>query len=169
MMSSLRLPPFRLVHAAYVTHDIESGKRRLADMFGVEEFWVYPEIEVEVPGGAAKIAFALATSSGTALEVIKPTGGKDDVYRQELPDDPTDIAFHHFATRLENEAEWQMVLDAAREHGLDIPVRGGGDSGTRYIYLDTRVQLGHMLEFMLGFDEGTSDNAAVEVRHERIG
>lgn len=153
-MSDLQLPPFRLIHAAYVTHDIEAGKRRLGALFGVTEFKEYPEIPVKVPGGVAMIGFALANSNGTNLEVIRPIGGEDHVYRQALPADPADIAFHHFATGIESEAEWKMVKDAADRHGFDVPVYSGEDATPPYIYLDTRKQLGHMLEFIWGSLEG---------------
>ena len=146
-MKSLRLPPFRLIHAAYVTGDLDKGKRKLAAMFGVLEVRVYSGIGVDVPGGVAMIDFALANANGTALEVIQPTGGKDAVYRRALPAQPTDIAFHHFASRILCQAEWDMVLEAVDHHGFEVPVRGGTDD-YRYIYLDARAHLGHMLEFI---------------------
>jgi hypothetical protein len=154
-MNGLQLPPFRMIHAAYVTHDVERGKRRLASLFGVIDFTEYPEIEVEVPGGVAKIAFALANANGTNLEVIQPIGEMDHVYRQVLPDDPDDIAFHHFATSVESEAEWQMIMDAVGRHGFDTPVLSSGNSKPRYIYLDARPRLGHMLEYIWGSLDGT--------------
>jgi len=147
-MSDLRLPPFRIIHAAYVASDLEAGKRRLAAMFGVSEFVGYEGIPIEVPGGEAIIDFVVADVGGWALEVICPAGGKDHVYRQLLPADPADIAFHHFATRIEGQAEWDMVAEAAARHAIDVPVLGHADEGTSYIYLDTRAQLGHMLEFI---------------------
>jgi catechol 2,3-dioxygenase-like lactoylglutathione lyase family enzyme len=168
-MIGFRLPPFRLIHAAYVTHDLERGKRRLAAMFGAKEATVYPEIEIGVPGGVATIGFAVADSNGTQVEVIQPLGGKDEVYRQALPADPDDIAFHHFATRVESEDEWQLVMDASRCHGLEIVVDGGEEYGSRYAYLDTRAQLGHMLEFMWRFRDDEGATPEFEVRRERIG
>lgn len=147
-MNDLRLPPFRIIHAAYVTSDLQAGQRRLAAMFGVETFSLFAGIPIEVPGGEAIIDFAVADANGTALEAIQPAGGRDRVYRQALPADPGDIAFHHFATRIESEAEWDMVVDAAERHGFDVPVLGHADTGTSYIYLDTRPALGHMLEFI---------------------
>jgi catechol 2,3-dioxygenase-like lactoylglutathione lyase family enzyme len=167
-MNSLRLPPFRLIHAAYVTHDLEAGKRKLAEMFGMKEVSVYPEIEVSVPGGAAKIAFAVGDSNGMLLEVIQPLGGEDTVYRQVLPDDPADIAFHHYATRVDGEDEWQLVMDAAQDHGLEIVVNGGEEYGSRYLYLDTRAHLGHMLEFMSGVPDESEAMPEIEIRRERI-
>ena len=148
-MSALQLPPFRLKHAAYVTGNLEHGQRRLAAMFGVDGFTVYREIGIAVPGGGeAIINFALITANGTDLEVIQPAGGQDAVYRQALPQDPTDIAFHHFASVIHNEAEWQMVLDTVEHHKISVPIHGGAEGGYRYIYLDTRAQLGHMLEYI---------------------
>lgn len=147
-MTDLSLPPFRIIHAAYVASDLEAGKRRLQAMFAPSEFTTYEGIPIEVPGGQAIIDFVVADANGSALEVIRPAGGKDHVYRQLLPADPGDIAFHHFATRIESRAEWDMVEAAAADHRLDVPVLGHAEEGTSYIYLDTRAQLGHMLEFI---------------------
>ena len=147
-MAELRLPPFRILHAAYVTADLEAGKRRLAGLFGAEEFSVYRRVPIQVPGGEALIDFAVADANGSALEVIRPAGGDDGVYRQLLPADPGDIAFHHFATRIADRAEWDQVVEAAAEHDIDVPVLGRAEPGTSYIYLDTRPALGHMLEFI---------------------
>lgn len=147
-MNELCLPPFRIIHAAYVASDFEAGQRRLAAMFGIDSFSVIEDVAVEVPGGEAIIDVAVADANGSTLEVIHPAGGRDHVYRQLLPADPADIAFHHFATRIEDQAEWDMVEEAAERHGLCVPVKGFAAPGTSYIYLDTRTQLGHMLEFI---------------------
>jgi hypothetical protein len=147
-MTALKLPPFRIIHADYVTSDLEAGKRRLEAMYGVSAFTGYDGIAIEVPGGQAIIDFVVADAGGWALEAICPAGGKDHVYRQLLPDDPDDIAFHHFATRIESRTEWDMVEEAARDHGIDVPVLGHAEEGPNYIYLDVRRQLGHMLEFI---------------------
>jgi hypothetical protein len=103
--SLARLPPFRIIHAAHVASDFEAGQRRLAAMFGTDGFSVYADVAVEVPGGEAIIDVAVAEANGSTLEVIHPAGGKDHVYRQMPPPDPGDIAFHHFATRIEGQAE----------------------------------------------------------------
>jgi hypothetical protein len=147
-MPDLRLPRFRIIHAAYVASDLEAGRRRLEAMFAPRAFNDFRGIPIEVPGGEAIIDFVVADMGGWAFEVICPAGGEDHVYRELLPADPTDIAFHHFATRIKNEAEWDMVVEAAESHGLDVPVLGHAEQGTSYIYLDTRAQLGHMLEFI---------------------
>ena len=151
-MPDLQLPPFRMIHAAYVTADLEAGKRRLTAISGVEEFTILTGVPIEVQGGQANIDFAVAQANGTTLEAIRPAGGLDKVYRQALPPDPADIAFHHFATRLESAEEWAMVREQAKRHGIDVPVFADAVGGTRYIYLDLRPQLGHMLEYIWSED-----------------
>jgi hypothetical protein len=146
-MSELRLPPFRIIHAAYVTGDIERGKRRLAQMFGVREVKRYPRNGVQVPGGEAVIDVAIADAGGTAVEVIQPVGGLDDVYRRAVPTDPAEIAFHHYASRIKDQSEWDMVMGAIDQHGFDTPVRGEAP-GVKYVYIDTRKNLGHILEYI---------------------
>jgi hypothetical protein len=166
-MGEIRLPPFRLIHAAYVTGDLRSGMRRLAGMFGIEEFMVYPTGAVGVPGGQAMLDVAIADANGAAVEVIQPVGGMDDVYRRALPADPTDIAFHHVASRIADQAEWDMVMEAIDRHGLDVLVRGD-DDGFSYVYIDTRKQLGHLLEFIWFSNPASEDAIAQLVHTERI-
>lgn len=147
-MTGLRLPPFRIIHAAYVASDFEAGKRRLSAMFGAQGFQLLFDVPIPVPGGEAIINIAVADVNGVTLEIIQPAGGKDHVYRQVLPANPEDIAFHHFATRIADQSEWDMVEQTAKANGLDVPVRGHTEAGISYIYLDTRPRLGHMLEFI---------------------
>jgi Glyoxalase/Bleomycin resistance protein/Dioxygenase superfamily len=148
-MSDLRLPPFRHLHTAYVTHDLELGQRRLTSLFGAEDFTVYSEMGVSIPGGGeARFTFALTTVNGISLEVIQPLGGEDNVYRQALPDDTADIALHHFASAIHDEGEWDMLMNAVRSQAIEVLVQGGEEYNLHYIYLDTRRQLGHILEFI---------------------
>ena len=118
----------------------------------MQEFTIYTGIAIQVPGGEAIIDFAVANANGTMLEAIRPAGGLDRVYRQALPADPADIAFHHFATRLESAEEWAQVREEAERHGIGVPVFCDAAGGTRYIYLDLRPQLGHMLEYIWSED-----------------
>lgn len=145
--AELRLPPFRIVHAAYVTPDLEQGKRRLAATCGVHEFKVIRGAPIEVPGGVAMIDFAVAEAGGTHFEVIAPKGGRDGVYRNALPADPGAIRFHHFASRIADQGEWDMVAGAAARDDIDVLVHGDSDD-LKYIYLDLREHLGHILEYI---------------------
>jgi hypothetical protein len=147
MSSELRLPPFRLIHAAYVTRDLQLGMRRLGGAFGLDSFHVYPTGGVGTPNGTALLEVAVSGVGGGAVEVIQPVGGDDEIYRRFLPDDPSNIALHHFASRILGPSEWDMVMDAVRSRHLDTPVRGEAD-GFKYIYLDLRSYLGHILEFI---------------------
>lgn len=148
-MSDIRLPPFRHLHTAYVTSDLKNGQRKLMSLFGAEDFKVYPEMGVRIPGGGeARFTFALTTVNGIDLEVIQPLGGQDQVYRQALPEDPADIAFHHFASAVYSQTEWEMVMDIVRRGAIEVLVQGGEEYDTHYIYLDTRLQLGHIIEFI---------------------
>ena len=151
-MQDLQLPPFRLIHAAYVAHDLEAGKRRLTAISGIDDFTIFTATPIEVPGGQAIIDIAIGDANGTTLETLCPVGGLDNVYRQVLPADPADIAFHHFASRLENAAEWDMVQAAARRHEIDVPVFCDAVGATRFIYLDLRPRLGHMIEYLWSED-----------------
>jgi hypothetical protein len=145
--NNLQLPPFRLIHAAYVTSDLASGKRRLTELYGVTKFREYSDIPIAAPGGGLRIDFAIANANGTHLEVIQPLEDKPNVYTYALPADPTHIAFHHYASRINDKAEWDGLMKTIDDHGLDAPVRGGNDDH-KNVYVDTRSHLGHILEFI---------------------
>lgn len=151
-MPGFQLPPFRLLHCAYVAHSMEAGKRRLTEISGVTEFTTFNATPIDVPGGHAMIDIVIGDSNGTTLETLIPVGGQDTVYRQLLPADPSDIAFHHFASRLENAAEWDTVQQVAARHAIDVPVFCDAVGGTRFIYLDLRPRLGHMIEYLWSED-----------------
>jgi hypothetical protein len=146
-MKGLGLPKFRLIHAAYVTHELERGKQRLTEMFGAGDFELGHDFPIGVPGGIARISYAVADCNGTTIEAIQPLGGEDGVYRRALAADPDDIVFHHFASRIDNEADWQQLTDSIERNRLDVPVRGNAD-GIDYLYIDVRPWLGHYLEYI---------------------
>jgi hypothetical protein len=87
------------------------------------------------------------------------SGGQDDVYRTALPNDPADIAFHHFASAIYSETEWEMVMDAVSRSAIGVLVQGGEEYGSHYIYLDTRPQLGHIIEFIWRSPAGAGGGA----------
>jgi septin family protein len=144
----LQLPPFRLIHAAYVTAgDLETGKRKLSALFGVTQFRDYSSLHINSEGGGVTIDFSIANASGTHLEVIKPLSGRTDIYRDALPADPTTIGFHHYASRVDNQAEWELIVKAIDEHGIKTFNRGA-NADLKHVYLDTRAHVGHMLEYI---------------------
>ena len=151
--SGLHLPPFRLYHAAYVAQDMTRGTQRLAATHGLNHFDFYNGVEIGVPGGVAIIDVALGHAGSVPIEVIVPCGGVDAVYRNALPKDDDAVAFHHFCSRVETDAEWEQVLAIAQSGQFGVPVRGSGYGARGYVYLDTRPVLGHMLEFL--YEEGT--------------
>ena len=84
------------------------------------------------------------------FEVIEPRGGDDEAYAQALPNNPDDIRLHHYGSTIKDEWEWRMVLAAIEEHNISTPVRNldPPPGRSRAVYLDTREQLGHMIEFI---------------------
>ena len=152
----LKLPPFRMVHMAYVTDDLEAGIRFIADAFGVDEVRRFNGAEIEVPGGVALIDFVVANAGGTAIEAIQPIGGRDDIYRAGLPERSA-VKFHHLASRILDQAEWDLLWDTVRRCNLDILVHGES-SAVKYVYIDTREQLGHLMEYIWFSDAPAKDS-----------
>jgi hypothetical protein len=129
-------------------------------LFGADQFSVVRDCEVSVPGGAAKCHFASLRLGGMAVVVIQPAGGDNGVHRDALPVAEAQLRLHHVSSRVDAAKEWDAVVTAAREHGLEVPVRGEM-AGAHHVYLDTRRSAGHILEFIWfdAIDAGDSTRA----------
>lgn len=150
-LSGLELPPFRLIHIAYVTDDLESANASLSSTFGLDKAQIVRDTEIAIPGSSARIDFIVGDAHGTAMEAIMPIGGADTVYRDGVSK-ASDVRFHHFASRVESQDEWELLLSTIKKRNLEVVV-DGDVSGTKYLYIDTRKHLGHYIEYIWNYDD----------------
>ena len=144
-------PKFTLYHVAFVTRSLEEGMDSLRRTYGNPEFFVQRQAPIQTPNGMAYVDFALADLNGFKVEVIEPTGGHDGIYREALPQEIGATRFHHVASAIQSQQDWDQVCETIANHQLATPIGGRAETeqGTfNYVYVDMRRQLGHYLEFV---------------------
>ena len=132
-----------MAHVAIVVHDIEATTEAYAQLFGIDpppvRMGQSPEYMGGTTTGKAKMAFLKLDN--ISLEFFEPLGGPS-AWQDFLEENGEGV--HHFGF-------WITGLDGLVEQfeAGDMPVvqRGGGDWG-RYRYVDTRKELGLMIELL---------------------
>src|SRR6185369_14951139 len=134
-----------LFQAAYVTNDVVRAMAEFSSAYGIQRFLGPNPFELRSGGQSMKIKTALAFVGPTMVELIEPDGGADGLYRDFLPKNDFAIRHHHYASLVENDAQWtdlvQRIENSKRRVVLD-----GDMSGVRFMYIDTLKHLGHYME-----------------------
>jgi hypothetical protein len=101
-------------------------------------------VEVTTPSGRCIIhsKIALMWVDDLQYEFIKPVGGSINIYRDGLPDDDTP-KFHHICMGVE---DWAAFRASVNTQPFPIIFEGSG-TALKFLYLDARPLLGHILEF----------------------
>jgi hypothetical protein len=134
---------------AYVTHDINKAITLFERHYNVQGFVpVELELDVTTPAGQNKLHMwlAYAWAGRTQIEIIQPLSGAVQHYVDSLPADKSDFkpAFNHIAMRRDD-----LNAMLAEVESLSLPVLLDGTlEGLRFIYVDARAELGHLLEFV---------------------
>ena len=134
---------------AYVTHDLEKAIELMEKRYGVRGLVpVDLEIDIGTPAGPNKLVMRLAYAwtGRTQVELIQPQSGWIQHYVDSLPKDKTDHRpqFNHVAMRRDDPDAMLSEIDS-----LNLPiVMDGSVDGLRFIYVDARRELGHILEYV---------------------
>lgn len=138
---------------AYIVADMSAAIDTLSRRFGIAQFLRTPGAVTLTPGDAEpmQVELGLAFVGATMIELIRPAGGADAVYRSHVPLSAGALRFHHLAFRLWNERQWTDMLVDARDQGYRV-VMSGEQNNTRFLYLDTREELGHYTEYLFYID-----------------
>ena len=139
-----------IVQVAVVCRDIEVTARRWAGFLGVE----MPKISTTDSGNEcgmvylgkpsdARCKLAFFDTGTCAVELIQPLGAGSS-WQDVL--DKNGESVHHIAFRV---ADLKGTLRGCEEQGMPLIHQGhwGGGNGT-YAYVDSRKQLGVMIEFL---------------------
>ena len=152
-------PGRALFQLGYVTNDLERATTNFGRRYGVEKFFRYDGMQAMVgKDRTATLSVALAYVGDTQIELIHPQGGDDSVYRDALPADRYTVALHHLGYRIEDEAGWQAMLEAVARTGDRIVLHGQART-SRYLYTDSRAELGHYIEYLMFTPEGVENIA----------
>ena len=149
MQSPPALPPFRLLHACYVTRELDRGIDALLSLFGCPQATIERRrgVRIDTPNGEVTIDYAAITAEGVTLEAIEPRGGPDEFYTRALNPSADQPAFHHLASRIDSPAEWEALMREAARRGIPLLVHGRMGR-VDYAYLDLRPWCGHITEYL---------------------
>jgi hypothetical protein len=149
------------LQTAYVTTDLTEAMQQFASLYGIASFVGPNLIRMQTGSGAAMaVKTALAFSGPSMIELIEPDGGADDLYRNFLPSTGFAIRHHHYAAEVENDAQWQDLLEQVEKNRHPVALRGD-QQGVKFLYIDTHKQLGHYIEYLYFYDQSQFSLAAI--------
>jgi Glyoxalase/Bleomycin resistance protein/Dioxygenase superfamily len=147
-------PRFSFSQVSYSTTDLDEACRVLGVSYGIPRFSINRGAEVESPAGTIRIDVAQAFVGDRHIEIIEPAGGPDALYRDTVPSSGFAIRHHHFGHIANSADDWQRILAFISERSWAVVLAGNYFDMMHYAYVDTRVELGHYLEFMFQTEKG---------------
>lgn len=135
---------------AYVTNDFEKAVRVFRTDYGIPDFLIRDgEYTVNTPQGPEHIVMraGLAFVGDTNIELIQSTAGDSKFYDQVLPSDRFAIAHHHIGFHIKELDAWTKFRENIGNSGNRIAVEGSSEA-VKWIYVDKRQELGHLLEYV---------------------
>jgi catechol 2,3-dioxygenase-like lactoylglutathione lyase family enzyme len=159
-VSNLRFDQF--FQTAYVTRDMDVALRVFADQFGVHRFQRTDSLVVDLDNGAsAQFHLALAYVGSLQLEVIQPLARDVGIFEQGLPAQGNVMAMHHICYDIDSEQELDSLLEQHRSGGREIMFEGRRAGRSRFAFVDTRAQLGYLVEYVCATPEGKKAREAI--------
>jgi hypothetical protein len=131
----------------YVTTDVERAVAQFGREMGVTRFLVSDwTLTPTSPRGpmTIKCRIAFAFVNDLMIELIEPLSGDEGIYTSVLPDSGFGVVLHHFAYLVDDAVDWASFRDRVDAGALLFEASGA----LSYLYVDTRDQLGHHLEYM---------------------
>jgi catechol 2,3-dioxygenase-like lactoylglutathione lyase family enzyme len=134
---------------SYVVPDIDAALQRWTSKLGVGPFYIYRHLDlgpVTYRGEPARLdaSFALAQAGDIEIELIQQHDDAPSAYRDVYALDQG--GFHHVGAWVE---DFDAVKAAYERMGYPAVTTGGApDIGGRFAYMDTRADLGVMVELV---------------------
>jgi hypothetical protein len=138
------------IQMAYVASDLEAAIDLFAAHHDVASFLRLPNYQLAMGDGReARVDIALAYAGSVQIEIIRPLGGEDGVYRQLLTRDRTfQLRYHHEAHRAASLDDLDRLKARAIARGIQIPIDASDRLGAHYFYADCRGTIGHHVEYI---------------------
>ena len=131
---------------AYVTRNIDKAVARItarADVRSVVQFETTNEVQTALGTRPNHVKLAFIWVGDLMYEIIEPVAEAVPMLTTMLPDDDLP-RFHHSCARV---PDWEDFRRRVDEQPYPVVFEGKGDSGLKYLFLDTRDLLGHYLEY----------------------
>lgn len=152
-----------LFQVAYATNDLDRALAVIEERFGIKGLMRTENLVIDLDRGTqAQLRHALIYVGAMQFEVLQPVVGDIDVFTRTFPAAPGfHLALHHVCLDLESEAAFEAALAEHRARGNEVLFEGRRTGRSRFAFVDTRAQLGHMLELLHATPEGRAARAAV--------
>lgn len=124
----------------YVTRDLDRAAARFCGMFGIKRFRIIRH--------GPDIATAHAYVGDVMIELIETGPNGPAYFRAYIPNDPDTAVFHHHAYRVHDHAEFERLIAAAGELGLDHEVTSVKDGDMNVMFVDLRPITGAYAEYV---------------------
>lgn len=137
------VPPFfaGFYQMGFVTADLEAAQTRLAERFGVTRF--------RVKNDPDRLSAAHAYAGDVMLEILQP-GPLAPALFQDLVPSQGAVRLHHHGFAVRSPADWDMIVTVVTAQGWATPHKGEVMNGDlRFLYVDTRADLGCYSEYVL--------------------
>ena len=132
----------------YVTNDFDRSLAVFAEN-GVPQFVERRYLKIQTGAGeAADLHIGLAVVDGMQIELIQPLGGDDAIYRSALGDESYELHLHHICQLISDSEEFDRLKEGVEAGGIKVALWGVSPTGSKYFYADTRVALGHYIEYI---------------------
>lgn len=129
---------------AYTTSNLQAAVDMFGSRYGLHKFFYMRDIPF---GPGAVVQIALAWAGDVMIELIEPQGEAENLYSTHLPAEGEVIRFHHLGHLVDSRAEFDTVSARAAASGYPIVLQGN-NNGINFLYLDTRADVGHYLEYV---------------------
>lgn len=131
---------------AYVTRDIDQAVKEFtarAEARSTIQFEATSEVLTAAGPGSQTIKMAFIWVGDFQYELIEPVREAVPLFSGWLPegDGPR---FHHSCARVD---DWDSFRRRAAQAPYPVVFEGGGESGLKFLFLDTRALLGHYMEY----------------------
>ncbi|MEN2739566.1 VOC family protein [Microbacterium sp. X-17] len=149
--------------AAYVTNDLAHAIAGYRRIFGEFDFAVAESTaQIRVPQGdvTMHLRVALAYVGDLMIEIIEPLSDPTRFYADAVPAVGSGIALHHMAYLLEPSADWDRFRETLETERVAFEMSGD----PKVVYLDTRAELGHYLEYAQ-YSQALTDRIETHIPH----
>ncbi|MFT4230258.1 MAG: VOC family protein [Microbacterium sp.] len=136
--------PYQL---GYVTTDLDEAIDGYARTLGGVDFSISDRTlrpRLRHVDSSLRVRFGLGFVGDVMVELIEPVSGETGFYADLLPPSGFGIALHHFGYLLDPRADWGAFRAAVDEERVAFELSGDPN----VVYLDTRAELGHYVEYL---------------------
>ena len=137
---------------AYATSDTAQAIKTYGELYNCPKFWTRDPFAVRVSTpkgpGILNLLISFAYLGDVCIEFVEPLlEGDSGIYSSVLPEEGFGLVIHHLGYLIGGE------MDDWRKFRSRIPddlvlLEGGVGDDRRFLYLDTRAQLGHYIEYV---------------------